>query len=138
MVKRAFDQASIEDAPSVNVHEDDNLPEERLQAQHPSSRQAIGSPKSNRPTTMRCQLPPHCTLSFTSREEFESHYAKDHVNRCSQCQKNLPSEHFLELHILENHDALVEARRARDEKTVCMKFCGGERKLVMASFVPVL
>lgn len=41
------------------------------------------------------------------------------MNRCSECGKNFPTELFLNLHIEENHDALVAARRERGEKTVC-------------------
>lgn len=68
---------------------------------------------------MRCSLPGHRqTLSFTSFEEYDVHYAKTHVNRCVECRKNFPTEHFLNLHIEENHDALVSVKRERGEKTV--------------------
>lgn len=71
------------------------------------------------PEVMRCSLPPHReTLSFTSYEDYEIHYIKDHVNRCSDCSKNFPAGHLLNLHIEENHDPLAAARRARGEKTV--------------------
>ncbi|KAL6712805.1 hypothetical protein ACLMJK_009646 [Lecanora helva] len=67
---------------------------------------------------MKCSLPPHDeTLEFSSFEEFEIHYAKVHAYRCSQCHRNMPTEHFLDLHIAENHDPLSEAKRARGEKT---------------------
>jgi len=69
---------------------------------------------------MRCSLPPHKeTLSFPSYEEYEVHYMQAHVNRCSECGKNFPTDHFLNLHIEENHDPLIAARRERGEKTVC-------------------
>lgn len=68
---------------------------------------------------MQCHLPPHKDpLSFSSFEEYDVHYFKYHVNRCLECAKNFPSEHFMYLHIAENHDPLNEARRARGEKTV--------------------
>ena len=68
---------------------------------------------------MRCSLPPHRqSISFASFEAYEVHYAKAHVNRCSECRKNFPTEHFLSLHIEENHDPLNEVRKARGEKTV--------------------
>ena len=68
---------------------------------------------------MKCSLPPHAeTLAFPTFEEFETHYAKVHAYRCSECRKNFPTEHFLGLHIGENHDPLGEARRAKEEKTV--------------------
>ena len=68
---------------------------------------------------MRCSLPPHRqTLLFASYEEYEVHYNKTHVNRCMECGKNFPTEHFLNLHIEENHDALISVKRERGEKTV--------------------
>ena len=70
---------------------------------------------------MKCSLPPHNdTISFSTFDDFEIHYAKEHAHRCSECRKNFPTEHFLGLHISENHDPLTEARRAKDEKTVCL------------------
>ncbi|KAH0544398.1 hypothetical protein FGG08_001424 [Glutinoglossum americanum] len=67
---------------------------------------------------MRCSLPPHRqSISFASFEAYEVHYAKAHVNRCSECRKNFPTEHFLSLHIEENHDPLNEVRKARGGKT---------------------
>ncbi len=74
-------------------------------------------------TEMRCSLPPHRqTLTFASYEEYDVHYAKTHTNRCLECRKNFPTEHFLNLHIEENHDALVSVRRERGEKTVSHEF----------------
>lgn len=68
---------------------------------------------------MHCSLPPHReTLSFTSYEDYEVHYLQNHVNRCSECSKNFPVGHLLNVHIEENHDPLIAARRARGEKTV--------------------
>ncbi|KAH7321574.1 hypothetical protein BKA65DRAFT_608779 [Rhexocercosporidium sp. MPI-PUGE-AT-0058] len=69
-------------------------------------------------TEMRCSLPPHRgTLTFASFEEYDIHYAKTHTNRCLECRKNFPTEHFLNLHIEENHDAMVSVLRERGEKT---------------------
>ena len=68
---------------------------------------------------MRCSLPPHPqTLCFQSYEAYDVHYAKAHVNRCSECRKNFPTAHFLELHIEENHDPLIQVRKEKGEKTV--------------------
>lgn len=77
------------------------------------------NPSADRPVVMRCLLPPHPPASFSSYDEYDVHYQKSHVNRCLECQKNFPSNHYLGLHIAENHDPLNEARRARGEKTVC-------------------
>ena len=73
--------------------------------------------KDNRPT-MRCELPPHRRgLDFETNEQYEIHYAKEHTNRCAECQKNFPSAHFLTLHIEENHNPLRESLQAKGEKT---------------------
>ncbi|KAL4788047.1 hypothetical protein BJX76DRAFT_316975 [Aspergillus varians] len=67
---------------------------------------------------MHCSLPPHReTLSFSSYEDYEVHYRQAHVNRCTECRRNFPTDLFLNLHIEENHDSLVAARRGRGEKT---------------------
>ncbi|KAK2877765.1 hypothetical protein FQN49_001218 [Arthroderma sp. PD_2] len=67
---------------------------------------------------MRCSLPPHKgELSFPTYEEYESHYMQTHVNRCSECRKNFPSDLFLTRHIEENHDPVMEERKERGEKT---------------------
>lgn len=68
---------------------------------------------------IQCSLAPHSgPLSFYNLEDYEVHYAKDHSNRCSECHKNFPSNHFLQLHLAENHDPIQDARKARGEKTV--------------------
>lgn len=75
--------------------------------------------RSPRKPLIRCALAPHSTSApFYSLEEYDVHYAQVHSNRCRECHKNLPSSHFLSLHISENHDPINEARRARGEKTV--------------------
>ena len=80
-------------------------------------------PRSNQ-RIMKCSLPPHAeVLAFDTFEEFEVHYEKVHAHRCSECRQNFPTEHFLGLHISENHDPLNEARRARGEKTVRRTRC---------------
>lgn len=70
------------------------------------------------PTVMKCLLPPHDPMGFASYEEYDVHYQKMHTNRCSECQKNFPDEHILHLHIAENHDPFIAARRERGEQTV--------------------
>ena len=90
-------------------------------------------------TTMKCSLTPHHeTLAFPTFEEFEVHYAKVHANRCSDCRKNFPTEHFLGLHISENHDPLEEARRAKEEKTVGFQDSMGSQSDAKSLSVPML
>lgn len=69
---------------------------------------------------MQCSLPPHAwrVLSFTSFEDYEVHYNKTHVNRCVECGKNFPTPHFLDLHISETHNPLMEVLKDRGERTV--------------------
>lgn len=68
---------------------------------------------------MICSLPPHRQpLSFATYEDYEVHCLKTHTNRCTECRKNFPTEHFLNLHIEENHDSLVSVRKDRGERTV--------------------
>ncbi|KIW56720.1 hypothetical protein PV05_05356 [Exophiala xenobiotica] len=67
---------------------------------------------------MQCSLPPHRdALEFATVEDFETHYAKDHANRCTSCGKNFPTAHFLALHIDEHHNTFREALQAKGEKT---------------------
>ncbi|SMR47682.1 unnamed protein product [Zymoseptoria tritici ST99CH_3D1] len=91
-------------------------------------------PQSKEAITIRCTLPPHKPTSFTTYRDYETHYSKLHTNRCSECQKNFPSDHFLELHLAENHDPIVATRRDRGDKTYacfvegCDKLCRDWKK----------
>lgn len=66
---------------------------------------------------MQCSLPPHPPISFSSTNDFDVHYAKEHTNRCSSCGKNFPSAHYLALHIDEHHNPLRESIAAQGERT---------------------
>lgn len=85
-------------------------------------------------TTMQCSLPPHRPLAFDTAEDFDTHYAKEHTNRCSSCGKNFPSTHYLSLHLDENHNPVREALAAKGEKTYacfiedCEKLCSTPQK----------
>lgn len=79
-------------------------------------------------SVMQCSLPPHPLISFSSTNDFDIHYAKEHTNRCTSCGRNLPSPHYLLLHIDENHNPLREARAAQGEKTYACFVEGCERK----------
>lgn len=68
---------------------------------------------------IKCSLPPHREpIAFKSHQEYESHYARFHTNRCLECRKNFPSEHLLSVHIEEWHDPLVRIKRDKGEHTV--------------------
>lgn len=83
---------------------------------------------------MRCLLPPHNPFTFATYNEYESHYQKTHTNRCLECGKNLPTAHFLDLHIAENHDPITASRKEAGEKTFtcfvtgCDKLCADWKK----------
>lgn len=83
---------------------------------------------------MQCLLPPHKPLTFATYNDYQAHYYQSHTNRCRECQKNLPTPHFLELHLSENHDPIVAAKRDRGERTFgcfvegCEKVCSEWQK----------
>ncbi|KAK0732756.1 hypothetical protein B0T21DRAFT_369628 [Apiosordaria backusii] len=88
--------------------------------------------------SMRCSLPPHKEpLAFPSYEEYESHYRNEHTNRCLECRKNFPSAHLLSLHISETHDAFIQVKRDKGERTytcfveTCDKVCMTPQKRQM-------
>lgn len=91
-------------------------------------------PSEEKSAAMRCMLPPHKPLNFNTYDEYESHYQQSHTNRCTECRKNFPSSHFLELHIAENHDPITATRRDAGEKTYacfvegCEKVCSEWKK----------
>lgn len=85
-------------------------------------------------TAITCALPPHQPITFTTYNDYEIHYHKSHVFRCLECTKNFPTEHFLSLHIAENHDPLNRVKQDRGGKTYhcfvedCEKVCSTPQK----------
>ncbi|CAA9960866.1 hypothetical protein PTMSG1_04250 [Pyrenophora teres f. maculata] len=83
---------------------------------------------------MKCSLPPHEPLTFASFEEHDVHYQQVHMNRCSECQKNFPDQHYLHLHIAEYHDPINAAKRDQGDKTYacllpdCDRLCSTPQK----------
>ncbi|KAI2642695.1 hypothetical protein GGS21DRAFT_486518 [Xylaria nigripes] len=78
---------------------------------------------------MRCSLPPHReVLSFTSYGDYETHYSQSHTNRCAECHRNFPSEHLLNVHFEDCHDAFVAVKRERGERTYSCFVEGCDRK----------
>ncbi|KXJ97214.1 hypothetical protein Micbo1qcDRAFT_156030 [Microdochium bolleyi] len=67
---------------------------------------------------MRCTLPPHREpVAFRSYGDYEAHYSKEHVYRCAECHRNLPSAHYLGLHFEECHDPFAAVKRDKGEHT---------------------
>lgn len=70
-------------------------------------------------TALQCSMPGHPPgLTFATYREYETHYNSTHTNRCLECGRNFPSSHYLDLHIAECHDALVEVKKDRGEAVV--------------------
>lgn len=142
MVKRSWQDSasSVDEDYAVNISsntpEDDILaprePRERSnQAEKYAHLDTLTTPAKE---IMRCDLPPHKPLSFQSFDDYEIHYRQTHTNRCHECGRNLPTEHFLSLHIAENHDPITAAKREKGMKTYscfvegCDKVCIDSRK----------
>ncbi|KAI8962479.1 hypothetical protein F5Y11DRAFT_191438 [Daldinia sp. FL1419] len=78
---------------------------------------------------MKCSLPPHRdVLSFRTYTEYEAHHNRTHTNRCVECGKNFPSEHLLNVHIEEWHDAFAAVKRDKGEHTYSCFVEGCDRK----------
>lgn len=78
---------------------------------------------------MQCNLMPHAeAVCFGTWEAFESHYQREHTNRCATCSRNFPSGHFLDLHHEEHHNPLRELLSERGEKTYGCFVEGCDRK----------
>ncbi|KAK2742307.1 hypothetical protein FQN57_005395 [Myotisia sp. PD_48] len=111
---------SCEDSPSAPLGD---TPSESISSAglsiDPSSRRKFPHTDSTpEERVMKCSLPPHKgQLSFGTYQEYETHYIQAHVHRCSMCRKNFPSDLYLIRHIEENHDPILEEKKARGEKT---------------------
>lgn len=111
------DSADSELSVPILTHQE--APGRRSSSMTPAAKISSSSTEQPRAMTMHCSLPPHReTVQFASYDEYETHYLQIHVNRCSECARNFPTLHFLSIHIEENHDPLILARRDRGEKTV--------------------
>ncbi|XP_075983584.1 zinc finger protein 511 lethal (2) k10201 [Anticarsia gemmatalis] len=65
-----------------------------------------------------CNIP-GCTFTAESLLEYENHYNASHRYACGQCKKNLPSPHFLDLHIQEAHDSFFAVLAERKPSYCC-------------------
>ena len=113
MVKRSHESSVASSEPEENSCDEDTNP------LHHAKLEAVMLTGTSPPkAAMQCSLPPHREpLDCASIEDFETHYAKDHSNRCTSCGKNFPTVHFLALHIDENHNTFREVLQAKGEKT---------------------
>ena len=132
-IKRSRDDCVSDDI-AEDMVERSRSTSESAESEARKSKYASVEPESSRSAIMRCFMPPHKPMSFSTYEAYENHYQQDHANRCSECGKNLPSGHFLDLHIAENHDPIVASKREAGEKTFacfvegCDKVCSEWQK----------
>ncbi|EFX02839.1 c2h2 type zinc finger domain containing protein [Grosmannia clavigera kw1407] len=68
------------------------------------------------------------SVDFSSYGAYESHYNREHLNRCLECHRNFPSPFYLGLHTDEWHDPFVAVRRDKGEHTYACFVEGCERK----------
>ena len=109
------DCAVEDDRSSVSPRHHDDLPAAKLAGLDPAH--AAQDPAGG--IDMKCSLPGHAeSLSFTSYDEYQTHYQKSHTNRCLECRGNFPSAHLLGVHIEECHDSFVAVKREKGEHTV--------------------
>lgn len=119
----SFSPSAESESIASTVEDDQSLRPAKFNALAASDTQHCDVP------AMQCSLPPHRqAVDFASIEAFELHYRKEHGNRCSACDKNFPSAHFLSLHIDENHNSLRAELQAKGEKTYACLVEDCERK----------
>ncbi|KAF5849272.1 hypothetical protein GGP41_006176 [Bipolaris sorokiniana] len=112
-VKRSHRDSSSPDAHSTSYSREASVDIKIVQLDADSA-------VSHEHAVMKCSLPPHDPLTFASIEEHDVHYHQFHMNRCSECHKNFPDQHYLHLHIAEYHDPINAAKRDQGEKTHTM------------------
>ncbi|XP_038066112.1 zinc finger protein 511-like isoform X2 [Patiria miniata] len=61
-----------------------------------------------------------CGQSFTTVQSYEIHYNGAHRNICRDCRRSYPSNHLLDIHILESHDSLFEVMAQRQPMYQCL------------------
>jgi hypothetical protein len=93
-------------------------PSTSAELDHPVKYAHVGNLKNASTTVIRCALPPHKPLKFYSIADYEVHYQQLHSNRCPDCGRNFPSDHYVNLHIADNHNPLNEVLRERGDATV--------------------
>jgi len=115
------DEEMASDAPSPALSssaptDEPEQPVKRLQLDGSSSDSSAAE------QSIQCVLPPHPEMTFATYNAYEVHYEQHHLHRCTECHKNFPSDHYMQLHIAENHDPIIAVRRERGERTVCQPF----------------
>jgi hypothetical protein len=111
-------QDQFHDTEDDNFHSSDNRTDIQLQHASKFAQIDISKPSLLNVPHSVCSLQPHLPLTFSSHEDYEIHYLQQHTNRCQECQRNFPYDHYLQLHITENHDSFAAVKRHRGEAIV--------------------
>ncbi|XP_022093038.1 zinc finger protein 511-like isoform X2 [Acanthaster planci] len=61
-----------------------------------------------------------CGQSFTTVLSYEVHYNGAHRNICHDCRRSYPSNHLLDIHVLESHDSLFEVMATKQPMYQCL------------------
>jgi hypothetical protein len=62
-------------------------------------------------------------MNFPTVMAFESHYEAVHRNVCIECHKIFPAFEWLQLHIDEFHNVLLQIKKERGDKIVSHPMC---------------
>lgn len=93
---------------------------------------------ARRSAKIECIPPPHKSpWHFDSYEAYETHVESFHNNRCYECNCNLPSQHYLRLHMSEHHDPFDAMKREKGDKTVSQFLEGTVSSRVQSSQSPL-
>ncbi|KAE9969191.1 hypothetical protein EG327_010720 [Venturia inaequalis] len=124
MTKRARDDSEDVEISGVRIIDLDDqtseapTPSASTESDHPVKYTRVDEAKTEADMVIRCSLPPHKNpVKLNTYAEYDTHYRQFHSNRCPECFKNLPSDHYLNLHIADNHDPLNEVLRERGTAT---------------------
>ncbi|KAL4641088.1 zinc finger protein 511 isoform X1 [Arapaima gigas] len=72
----------------------------------------------------RCHIS-GCQQLFNTLESYEHHYSSVHRHVCSGCKRHFPSNHLLDVHILEWHDSLFQIMAEKQNMYQCLvEGCG--------------
>ncbi|XP_077985837.1 zinc finger protein 511-like [Glandiceps talaboti] len=63
---------------------------------------------------------PGCHQFFTRISSYESHYNSKHRHVCMHCKRFFPSDHLLDIHVLEWHDALFQILAEKQNMYRCL------------------
>lgn len=61
-----------------------------------------------------------CEEMFTSEERYQSHYEQCHMHVCSVCGRSFYTYRFLNLHVMERHDAYFKLLCAKQSMYECL------------------